>query len=180
MRKMLKRLVVTGMVAIISILASTVAAAEPPVLDGDWNVALKITKAVNASPPVGTEGTRLWKFSPQDDGTVKLERQRLTSDSFTTYFLTPPENSQGRFKFRGKTISFTNCIDPEDGSVVVPNGMRTVEVIVLVPLEIDGQDSVTRFNGSYDAKFTPTPEAEAEGCVAGESKGRFVSRGQVA
>ena len=93
-RKMLKRLVVTGLVAIISILASTVAAAEPPVLDGDWNVALTITKAVNASPPVGTEGTRLWKFTPQDDGIVKLERQRLTSDSFTTYFLTPVENSR--------------------------------------------------------------------------------------
>jgi hypothetical protein len=172
-------LAVLGLVIISVGLGPPATAADPPALDGDWNVVLQITRADNASPPVGTKRTRLWKFTPQGDGTVMLERQRLTSDSFTTYFLTPEENAQGRFKFRGKTSSLTNCIDPEDESVVVPNGMKTVEVIVLVPTELDG-NVVTRFNGNYTGKFTPTPEAEAAGCVAGVSKGRFSSRGRVA
>ena len=172
-----KRLLLLLGIGIMSfgLVAPADAVEEAPTLAGKYQVQSTITRAENTVDVVGSKAIRPWIFDPCDGCSppeVLLHRKRITANKFTDYTLIGKQTQAGVWVFKGKTVSLTDCFN-EDGSVAEPDGLKTTERISLTVLQVDANNIVTEFKGTFDSRFEP---ATAESpCQSGLTKFKFKS-----
>lgn len=139
-------------------------------IEGATSVTNVIVDEMNTGQPVGTVTTRTWTFTP-DCSTgaciTTLERVRNTSPRVTTYRLKLRRLASGEPVYRATIRGLTDCFDSETGSLLVADGMDTLERIEVRTPRRTTQNVATKIKGQAHVEFNPTNAAAAAGCESG-------------
>jgi hypothetical protein len=170
-------LLALGITLMLSSWATPALSASVPTLNGTFSVEMTITKSVNAVDQVGDSATRDWVFEQPcagcSDHQVLLHRERFHGGAITDYTLSA-HRLLGSWIFKGTFEGSLDCLNA-DGSVAVANGYTGKEVVKLDTVDLDANNVVTGFSGTFSSVQTPTPEAQAVGCDRSVIKAVFHS-----